>query len=288
MSPQAKTVALFPGQGASARGCQELVRAHCPELYDAAREQLGADPFDPADTTTRLSQPAVFLAGVAQWRACEHAGLKPHAYAGHSLGEITALTAAGVFSANAALELVILRGELMDDAASASPGGMVAILNASAEQALRLANDHGLHVANYNAPGQVVLSGSLQALDDATRDARERGFKALKLSVSGPFHSPAVASAREPLRQALARIEQHPASAPVYSSMTATPFTDPVSQLADAVTQPVRWQDTMTALDASGATAYLDVGPDRVLERLTTRNLEGATTIDRDRPNGHA
>ena len=279
---------LFPGQGASVTGSRPLVEEHCPRLYLRAREHLDADPFEHAERSTRFAQPAVFLASLAGWRAAESAGIDPCAYAGHSLGEIAALTAAGVLAPGDALELVVLRGRVMDEVSSITRGGMVAILKGTVEEAERLALAHGLRVANYNAPAQIVLSGPLEGLDAATRDARAQGLRALRLAVSGAFHTPALRPARVQFQQALKAVTIKPARGPVFSSMTAAPFTDPVNQLGAALINPVRWAETMKALEQLGPPGYLDIGPDRILERLVPRNLGDVNIIDRANLGAHA
>jgi [acyl-carrier-protein] S-malonyltransferase len=273
---------LFPGQGAATAGTRPLVEGHLDELYATARELLGADPFERADESTRYAQPAIYLASLAGWRVCARAGITPYALAGHSLGEVSALAAAGALTARDALELVVLRARLMEEATVSAPGGMLAILKGTAEQAEQIALHNDLHVANYNAPGQTVLSGELAALDRAARVARDQGLRALRLNVSGAFHSPALEPARERFREALRTVPFGQPSAPVFSSMTAAPFTDPATELADALTAPVRWSETMLALERLGAGAYIDAGPDHVLERLTTRTVGGGELIDRE------
>lgn len=288
MLQQTRAAILFPGQGASVADATVIVEEHCHELHARATELLGADPLEHAQQSTRYAQPAVFLASLAGWRALADTGIEPHAFAGHSLGELAALTAAGVLTAETALALVVLRGNVMDEIASTTQGGMLAILKGSVEQAERLALGHGLRVANYNAPGQTVLSGARDKLDAAAQDARSQGLRALHLSVSGAFHTPALRPARVRFQQALTSVTLRPASAPVISSMTAAPFTDPVNQLGAALINPVRWSETMTALEQLGAPAYLDVGPDHVLERLVLRNLGDVNVIDRANLGVHA
>jgi malonyl CoA-acyl carrier protein transacylase len=282
MSESVSAAILFPGQGAATSESRPLVERHCEQLYADARKMLGLDPFEHAEESTRYAQPAIYLASVAGWRACSERDIAGSAFAGHSLGEIAALTAAGVLGAEAALELVVLRARLMEEATLATPGGMLAILKGTVAQAEQIARRHDLHVANYNAPGQTVLSGGLDALDDASREARAQGLSALRLNVSGAFHSPALAPARDAFREALGGVSFGRTSAPVLSSMTAAPFTDPAAELAAALTEPVRWSQVMRTLERLGAEAYIDVGPDRVLERLTARNLKDAELIDRE------
>lgn len=282
MLERTSAAVLFPGQGAATGGSRPLVEGHCDRLYASARELLGADPFERADESTRYAQPAIYLASLAGWRACAQAGIAPCAFAGHSLGEVSALAAAGALGAQDALELVVLRARLMEEATVSTPGGMLAILKGTVEQAEQIALHNDLHVANYNSPGQTVLSGELPALDRAARDARDEGLRALRLNVSGAFHSPALEPARERFREVLRTVPFGQPSAPVFSSMTAAPFTDPAAELADALTAPVRWSETMRALERLGAGAYVDAGPDRVLERLAARTVGGAELIDRE------
>jgi [acyl-carrier-protein] S-malonyltransferase len=287
--PETTTAAiLFPGQGAPLADAKALVEARSADLHARATELLGADPFDRAEASTRYAQPAIFLASLAGWQTALSAGIEPFAFAGHSLGELSALTAAGTFDPEDGLRLVALRGALMDELSRSAEGGMLAILKGTVEQAERLARAHDLAVANYNAPTQTVLSGSIGALEEAAREAKENGLRVLRLAVSGAFHTPALRPARARFEQAIADAEPKPPCAPVISSMTAQPFTDPVSELGAALIRPVRWSETMATLRMLGAPAYLDVGPDRVLERLVLRNLGEAVLIDRTRLHVHA
>lgn len=240
----------------------------------------GAEPLQHAERSTRYAQPAIFLASLAGWRAAKAEGVQPFAFAGHSLGELTALTAAGALAPECALELVALRGRLMDEACRDIGGGMLAILGGTVAQAERLALANGVRVANYNAPEQTVLAGASARLETAMRDARALGLRALRLGVSGPFHTPALMPARVRFQQALAAVPIAKPRAPVISSMTTQPFTDPASQLGAALVRPVRWAATMQTLQRLGAGAYLDVGPGRILERLTSSNLPNAVLIE--------
>src|SRR4051812_47285975 len=157
------TAILFPGQGSQTPGMRDAVAEHAPELL----ERLGDEPFQRVGESTRFAQPAIFCASLAGWRALDAA---PLAMAGHSLGELTALVAAGALDPLDGLELVVLRGQLME---AAGGGTMLALLGAEVEQAEALAGAHGVTVANDNAPGQLVLSGPAQALDAVARAARD-------------------------------------------------------------------------------------------------------------------
>jgi len=267
-------VVLFPGQGVSLDGAHGLVRDVLPEQLQRCCEMLGVDPFEQAAESTRFAQPAIFLASMAGWETLECPA--PLALAGHSLGELTALTAAGAFTLEDGLALAVQRGSLMADAAERrGDGGMLAILKGTWAAALRLAQDHGLSVANDNAPGQVILSGSHDSLEQVAEQARADGLLAMHLDVAGAFHSPAMDGAQAPFLSALRSVAVHEPRIRVYSSVTAAPFLDIPRELAEALVRPVRWRETMAALGELGASCYLDVGPDRVLARLVARNLPG-------------
>jgi len=174
---------------------------------------------------------------------------------------------------------VILRGRLMQEAARSNPGGMIAVLKGSVERAEWLAAECGLFVANYNAPGQTVLTGPSAALDAAAQVAREQGMRAMRLGVSGQFHSPAMSCASKPFEAGLRDVPSREPSVTVFSCMTAEPFRDPAAELSAALCAPVRWSETMAALAGDGRPSFLDVGPDHVLERLTSRNVPQARAL---------
>ncbi|MEA2297900.1 MAG: hypothetical protein QOF77_836 [Solirubrobacteraceae bacterium] len=263
---------LFPGQGSSVAAAEPIVAEFCGELADHCRSTVGEDLFARAGESTRFAQPAIFLASLAGWRSLE--APRPVAFAGHSLGELSALAAAGILDPHEALELVILRGALMAEAADrARDGGMLAVLKATVEQAQQLADTHGVTLANDNAPGQVVLSGRASKLQEAAREAREIGVRAIVLDVAGAFHSPDMASACASFEEALSRATVRDTGATVISGLTARPFEDVRGQLVAALTAPVRWRETMTTLHDAGARAFVDVGPDAVLAKLVPRNL---------------
>ena len=267
------TAVLFPGQGSLTPESPDHARAACPELVQLATELVGGDPFMGVHERTDHAQPAIFLASMAGWRERADELTDVVAMAGHSLGELSALAAAGAVSVEDALRLVVLRGRLMQQAAQGNGGGMVALLGGDPADAQRLAAELALTVANDNAPGQLVLSGPLAGVEALTRSARERGFKAMQLDVAGAFHSPIVASAREPFLAALREVQWSEPSVPVISGATVSPFTDPPQQLADALVGAVRWREVMTALFDLGAREFVDVGPGHVLARLVRRNL---------------
>lgn len=241
---------------------------------------LGGDPFEGATRSTIFAQPAIFLASIAGWRSIAGANIEACAFAGHSVGELAALSAAGVLRPEDGLELVMLRGRLMDHAAAATgDGGMLAVLKGTLTEAQQLAQSFGLALANDNAIGQVVLAGPRTRLRDATLAAREQGLRAITLDVAGAFHSPAMASAMEPFRDAVRRVVLTPPKAPVFSGVTARPFEDVPCELAEALCSPVRWRETMTALERLDIHSFVDVGPDEVLARLAPRNVPAASVL---------
>ena len=268
------TAILFPGQGSLTPDAADHARRAWPELVDRAAELVGEDPFDRPSHSTRLAQPAIFVASMAAWRERDDDLRGVCAMAGHSLGELSALAAAGALTVDA-LALVVLRGRLMADAAAErADGGMVALLGADPSEASELATRCSVSIANDNAPGQVVVSGDGPALDAVVTETRAAGFKAMALDVAGAFHSPDMAPAELPFKQAVQDVSLAPARVPVISGHTALPFMSLPYELSRAIVSPVRWREVMTALVNLGAQRFVDVGPGRVLERLVKRNVE--------------
>jgi len=261
---------LFPGQGSQTPGMRDLVAARSPELLERCVRLVGEDPFARVTESTRFAQPAIFCASMAAWDAL---GVRAGAAAGHSLGEIAALTAAGVFDADDALGLVVERGRLMAEADDA--GGMLALVGGTIEDAEAIAAEAGVTVANDNAPGQVVLSGPREALERAEAAAAERGRRALGVDVAGAFHSPAMEPAVAPFRAALDAVEVREPRFTVVSCASAKPFGDVRSELSCALTRPVRWRETVLALHAAGATRFVEPGPGKLLARMGKRILPG-------------
>jgi [acyl-carrier-protein] S-malonyltransferase len=267
------TAILFPGQGSHTSDMRQIVAQARPELLELVAQFVGVDPFARAQEGTNFSQPAIFCASLAGWAAL---GSPDGDYmAGHSLGELAALVAAGCLAERDGLELVALRGRLMHEAGQrAGDGGMVALVGAgAADHASEIADAHGLAVANDNSPLQVVLSGARAALPAAEAHARELGLRARELDVTGAFHSPMMASAVPEFAAALERVDVGPLRVPVISAVTAEPFDDVRVRLVQALTMRVRWRETLLALRARGANRFLEVGPGRVLTGLAKRTL---------------
>jgi acyl transferase domain-containing protein len=254
---------------------RRTVEVSWPDLLELAADAVGADPFERIDEGTRYAQPAIFCAAMAGWRAIRD-GLDPLAMGGHSLGEIAALVAAGSLPVRDGVRLIAERGRLMQEAAEAAgDGGMVAVLGEPRSAVEEVARTHDLILANDNSPTQVVLSGRSAALEAAEADLRERGLRAMPLAVSGAFHSPEMAPAAAGLRRVLDGIEFSEPAVPVFSCVTAKPFTHPREELARSLTDPVRWLEVMQGLQAMGATRFVETGPGKVLSRLARRTLDG-------------
>jgi [acyl-carrier-protein] S-malonyltransferase len=274
------TAILFPGQGSQTPDMREMVAERRPDLLELVARMVGQDPFPRVQDGTDFAQPAIFCASLAGWEALGRpAG---DFMAGHSLGELGALVAAGAISERDGLELVTLRGRLMQDAGERSgDGGMLALLGSgAAENAAEIADRHGLAVANDNSPQQVVLSGASGSLPAAAAAAKELGLRAMELSVSGAFHSPMMASAVPDFSAALERVAFSEPHVPVICAVTAQPFDDVRRQLADALTSPVRWRETLLALHELGAARFVEVGPGRVLTGLAKRTLQDVELVN--------
>jgi [acyl-carrier-protein] S-malonyltransferase len=264
---------MFPGQGSQTPEMRDDVERDRPDLLELVTEIVGEDPFPKAEEGTNYAQPAIFCASLAGW---DRLG-RPDAdlMAGHSLGELAALVAAGSLEERDGLELVALRGRLMQESGEAAgDGGMLALLGrGAADHAAELAEAHGLSVANDNSPQQVVLSGAKQALPAAADAAKELGLRAVELSVSGAFHSPMMAAAVPEFEQAVKQVKISPPRVEVLSAVTAEPFADVAAQLTEALTSPVRWRETLIAMHERGAERFVEVGPGRVLSGLVKRTL---------------
>jgi [acyl-carrier-protein] S-malonyltransferase len=274
------TAVLFPGQGSHTPEMRALVAARRPDLLELAADVCGCDPFERLDESTRYQQPAIFCASLAGW---ERARLEaPAVLAGHSLGEFAALVAAGALDEHDALRIVALRGDAMDDAARNSPPGGMLALRTDPATAAEIARSSGLAIANENAPDQTVLAGPVAALDHAATVCRVRRLRTVRLPVSGAFHSPAMAAAARPLREALAVLPLRQPAMPVLSGMTSMPFTDPRAELVAALTRPVRWVDVLRALEWRGIERFVEAGPGQVLTKLVRRTVPGAEALTVD------
>jgi [acyl-carrier-protein] S-malonyltransferase len=268
------TALLFPGQGSHSEGMHEAFADH--PLLRRGIELLGFDPFDSLAEGTRSHQPALFLCSMAQWASRERDAVDPLAAAGHSLGEYAALTAAGAIDFDDGVRLVGARAQAMADAAALQPGGMVALLGGDRDAVNELALELGLSLANDNAPGQIVLSGHMDAIDAAVQLAGDIGGRARKLDVTGAFHSPLMAPAAGRLAAALQQTAIREPAFPVLSNGSTLPFEDVRAELAENLLKPVRWREILLELQARGATDFLECGPGAVLKGLVKRTLRAA------------
>ncbi|MBD3164978.1 ACP S-malonyltransferase [bacterium] len=288
---------LFPGQGSQYVGMgkdlyesDSLARAY----IDRADQKL---PFDlkricfegPIDELkqTRITQPAIFIHSVALSFKLAPRGTGFACTAGHSLGEYSALVAAGVLDFDSALEVVALRGELMQNAGDERPGTMAAIIGLPDEKVddlCREASTDGTVVvpANLNAPGQVVISGDVEAVERGMELAREaKAKRVMPLVVSGAFHSPLMAPAADQLAEKLESLNFRTANVPVYLNVTGKASTDPYEikqRLVEQLTHPVRWEDTIKNMATAGVDTYVEVGPGKVLQGLAKRIVKGVET----------
>jgi [acyl-carrier-protein] S-malonyltransferase len=265
------TAVLFPGQGSQTKDMRSDVERLRPDLLELASAELDSDPFERIEEGTHFAQPAIYCASLAGWSLVDRDDVS--CMAGHSLGEFSALVAAGVMSELDGLRLVALRGRLMHEAEEG--GGMMAV-GTPVEIAAELAGRFGLAVANDNAPEQVVLTGDGDAVDAAVEQAKADGLRATRLRVSGAFHSPAMGAAAAALGAALDEVELGEPSVPVYCCVTTEPYGDVRRLLVEGLTSPVRWRETVLAMQRAGETRFLEVGPGKVLAGLVRRIIDGA------------
>lgn len=276
------TAFVFPGQGAQFSGMGKdlydayplartmMVRAN--ELLGFALTDVMFEGSDEDLRQTRVTQPAIFLHSVVAARLMTT--LRPNMVAGHSLGEFSALVAAGVIGWEDGLRLVSQRAQAMQEACEMVPGTMAAVLGMADEKVAEICNQiHDCVVAaNYNCPGQVVISGSLKGVDTACKALKEAGAKrALRLPVGGAFHSPLMQPAAERLQAAILSTTFHTPQCPVYQNVSAKAETDPHTiqqQVLQQLTSPVRWTQSVQQMIADGATCFYEFGPGDVLKGL--------------------
>jgi malonyl CoA-acyl carrier protein transacylase len=265
---------LFPGQGVGDVRSREFVAEARPDLLELACELVGEDPFERIAEGTAYAQPVVYCASLAGYEQLGRPS--PNYFAGHSLGEIGALAAAGAIADRDGLRIVVARGRAMEEAARRGDrGGMLAV-GTDRRGADSFAAEHGLVVANENSPEQFVLSGPLPGVEEALAAAKRTGVRAKRLAVAGAFHSAAMEPGTGPFRAALAEVEFRRPDVPVISSTTAEPFEDdPRGALALSLTSPIRWTAVNRRLQELGVTRFLDVGPGKVLAGLVRRTIDG-------------
>jgi [acyl-carrier-protein] S-malonyltransferase len=286
MKNKMKKAYVFPGQGSQFVGMGKDLYDNYPlakELFEKANEVLGFRVtdimFEGTDEDlrqTKVTQPAVFLHSVISALVSSE-GVVPDMVAGHSLGEFSALTIAKVLSFEDGLRLVAARAKAMQKACDEHPSTMAAVLRLDdevIEQILEQIN--GVVVpANYNCPGQLVISGTEEAIDEACLRLKEAGAKrALKLPVGGAFHSPLMEMARVELEAAIDKVVFNTPICPIYQNIDAKPYTNPVEikkNLIAQLTGAVRWTQTVQNMIADGATSFKEFGPGQVLQGLVKK-----------------
>ena len=288
----------FPGQGSQRQGMGTAWTSHPSwELVAEASEEAGRDiarlllEAGPDELkATRNAQLTTFVLSLVVLDAVERVGLAPAMCAGHSLGEYSALTATGALSFADGVRVVTARGEAMQDAADDNPGTMAAVLGLDdddADAACRRA-DGDVWVANFNAPGQVVIAGAPEAVAAAGAVAKELGAKkVLPLPVGGAFHTPFMAPAREELRKAVAEATLREPDVPVVANVDARPHTDPDEWgrlLSAQLSSPVRWRQSVQRLAEDGVTLLVELGPGGVLTGMAKRSAPGVRTLSVSSP----
>lgn len=288
---------VFPGQGSQFVGMGQALAREFPvarQTFEEASEATGMDLMGlcfegPADKLelTQYNQPCVLTAAVCAFRVLvEKTGIKPSLAAGHSLGEYSALVAAGVMGLSDAVVAVRNRGKWMKEAMPNGQGGMAAIMGVSRqviEEACREAASNRVVVpANDNAPSQIVISGHVQALDKAIAIIKERGGKARRIKVSGPFHTELMKPAAEKMAEFLDGITFSEFAFPVVANVDAAIYPGPESvpeRLVKQITHPVRWRESLEQMERRGIKTYIEVGPGTVLGGLIRRTLPAAKVL---------
>ncbi|MDP6861152.1 MAG: ACP S-malonyltransferase [Candidatus Marinimicrobia bacterium] len=284
------TAFVFPGQGSQkvSMGHDLFTSSKVGKKYfDLANEIMGTDIqsiiFNGPEEKlkeTQYTQPAIYIVSVILGHILLEEGQQPDMVAGHSLGEYSACTIAGSLTFETGLSLVKLRAESMQDAGTTNPGTMAAIIGMTDEDVISMCNtissDESVVVAaNFNYPGQVVISGNINAVHETMEKAPDLGAKMAKeLNVSGAFHSPLMEPAKKRLSAALDNIEINTATMPVYANVTAEPMieADEIrSNLKNQLDCPVKWHETIDNMKTAGATEMMEVGPGRVLQGLNRR-----------------
>jgi [acyl-carrier-protein] S-malonyltransferase len=294
---------VFPGQGSQYVGMAKEFYERIPEAKDMMLEaddvlsvHLSKTMLEgPEDILkqTNFTQPAIFLHSALALKFGE-VGSAANAVAGHSLGEFSALYGAGVFSFADALKLVHLRGTLMAEAGKRQPGTMAAIIGLDAKvlsdlcKEIESSTGNIVRCANFNSPGQIVVSGSIPGVQEAMKQAKEKGVRIAKeLPVSGAFHSPLMQYAADGLKEALDSTTLNSPNVPVFANVSAEPHGDASSikaLLVEQLTAPVRWEESVKNMYDFGVREFVEIGPGKVLQGLITRTVNDVSAKGIEKP----
>lgn len=291
---------VFPGQGSQRPGMGRSLVEVSPaaakvfDMAEALRPGTKRQCFEGTDeelSATVNTQPCLYAVELAAARALMERGVEPHMLAGFSLGEVTALALSGAFTARQGMEIVTRRGELMQRAAEESNAAMAAVVKLENETVARLCREfERVYPVNFNAPGQVTVSGGVKELEAFKARVKELGGRCIPLKVGGGFHAPFMAPAAEEFEKALESYDIKAPAVPVYSNVTALPYEGDIKGLlARQMTSPVLWSRTVENMIAAGADTFIECGPGGVLSGLIARinesvrvlTVEDAETLDK-------
>ena len=296
--PDDSLAIIFPGQGSHQVGAARDLHDTFPlakEVFQRSEQVLGfpltklcfEGPED-ALRDTANAQPAILAASLACLAAAlEHGALRrrPAFAAGHSLGEFSALVAAGALDLDDALSLVATRGRLMRDASERQPGTMIAVIGLTGEALDEVCRASGVEMCNYNSPSQVVIGGPVAAVEQAARLAKDRGGRGLPLNVSGAFHTSLMAPVADEFARAVDACPVRDPAIPVVGNTSARPLATAAAvreELRQQITRPVLWHQSVMTMTAAGVTTFVEIGPGRVLSGLIKRAGPGLTALNLD------